>query len=142
MAKIRVPSTAKLRALHMLTISIPRGSRAFLLDDDDFRIRWFIERLTSITIAKEAPDAISILDSHPPFNFLFLDHDLGNFNGTEGDGLQVARHLATQALTGAHIFIHSHNYAQAAAMHDVLTNATVVPFGQFELESVLCKDGA
>lgn len=52
------------------------------------------ERLTSITVTKEAPDAVAILDSYPPFGFIFLDHDLGLFTGSEGDGLQVAKHLA------------------------------------------------
>jgi hypothetical protein len=49
----------------MYTIFIPRGSSIFLLDDDDFRIRWFLERVSSLTVAKEAPDAIAILDSYP-----------------------------------------------------------------------------
>ena len=51
------------------TILTPRGSQVFLLDDDDFRIKWFLERLTSITIAKEAPEAIAILDNYPAFIF-------------------------------------------------------------------------
>ena len=120
-----------------LTISVPRGSRVFLLDDDDFRIKWFFERLTSITIAKEAPDAVAILDSYPPFDFIFLDHDLGLFTGTEGDGLQVAKHLAARGFDGRNTFIHSTNQNGAAAMHGALPNATVVPFGQFEIESHL-----
>jgi CheY-like chemotaxis protein len=119
-----------------LTISIPRGSRVFLLDDDDVRIKWFLERLTSITFAKEAPDAIAILDSYPPFDFLFLDHDLGLFTGTEGNGLQVAQHLAQHCFEGLNTFIHSTNQNGATAMHKALRKATVVPFGQFEIESV------
>jgi len=118
-----------------LTISIPRGTHVFLLDDDDFRSKWFLERLTSITVAKEAPDAISILDTYPPFDFIFLDHDLGLFTGTEGDGLQVAKHLAARGFDGQNIFIHSTNQNGAAAMHGALPTATVVPFGQFEIES-------
>ena len=118
------------------TIVIPRRSQIFLLDDDDFRIRWFLERLTSITIAKEAPDAIAILDNYPAFDFLFLDHDLGLFTGTEGDGLQVAQHLACKGFTGKNTFIHSHNQFKAAEMRKALRRAKVVPFGQFEIESL------
>jgi hypothetical protein len=113
----------------------PGGSRVFLLDDDDFRIKWFFERLTSITVAKEAPDAIAILDIYPPFDFIFLDHDLGLFTGTEGDGLQVAKHLAARGFDGRNTFIHSTNQNGAAGMRRTLPNATVVPFGQFEIES-------
>jgi CheY-like chemotaxis protein len=119
-----------------LTILIPRGSRVSLLDDDDLRIRWFVERVTSITVAKEAPDAITILDSYPPFDFLFLDHDLGSFTGSEGDGLQVAQHLAERGFEGLNIFIHSTNQNGAAAMHKALRKATVAPFGHFEIESI------
>lgn len=122
----------------MLTISIPRGARVFLLDDDDFRIRWFLERLTSLTVAKEASDAIAVLDSYPRFDCMFLDHDLGAFTGTEGDGLQVAQYLASRGFHGKNTFIHSTNQTGAAAMHKALTQATVVPFGQFELD--LCKE--
>jgi CheY-like chemotaxis protein len=119
-----------------LTIMIPPGSRVFLLDDDDVRIMWFVERLTSITVAKEAPDAMAILDSCPLFDFLFLDHDLGSFTGTEGDGLQVSQHLAERGCEGLNTFIHSTNQNRAAAMHKVLRKATVVPFGRFEIESI------
>jgi DNA-binding CsgD family transcriptional regulator len=118
------------------TISIRRGARVFLLDDDDVRIQWFLERLISITIAKEAPDAIAILDSYPPFDFVFLDHDLGRFTGTEGDGLQVAQHLARRGSDGHNTVIHSMNAAKTAAMKDALKSATVAPFGQFEIETV------
>jgi CheY-like chemotaxis protein len=119
-----------------LTISIPRGARVFLLDDDDVRIQWFLERLTSITVAKEARDAIAILDSYPPFDFVFLDHDLGLFTGTEGDGLQVAQHLAGRGFDSHNTVIHSSNTDGATAMKAALKNATVVPFGQFEIEAV------
>ena len=107
----------------------------FLLDDDDARIKWFLERLISITIAKEAPDAIAILDNYPLFDFVFLDHDLGLFTGTEGDGLQVAQHLARRGFDGHNTVIHSTNAAGAAAMKDVLKCATVAPYGQFEIET-------
>ena len=123
------------RSVMKLTISIRRGARVFLLDDDDVRIKWFLERLSSITIAKEAPDAIAILDSYPLFDFVFLDHDLGLFTGTEGDGLQVAQHLARSGFDGHNIVIHSTNAAGAAAMKDVLKCATVAPYGQFEIET-------
>jgi hypothetical protein len=38
--------------MNIKIINIPRGSLVFLLDDDDFRIRWFLEWLTSVTVAK------------------------------------------------------------------------------------------
>ena len=49
------------------------------------------------------------MDSYPLFDFLFLDHDLGLFTGTEGDGLQVAQHLAERGFEGLNTFIHSTN---------------------------------
>jgi CheY-like chemotaxis protein len=120
-----------------MRLTIPRGARVFLLDDDDVRIKWFLERLTSITVAKEAPDAIAILDCYPPFDFVFLDHDLGLFTGTEGDGLQVARHLARRGFDGHSTVIHSTNAVGAAAMKEALKSATVAPFGQFEIETAV-----
>jgi CheY-like chemotaxis protein len=117
-----------------MKITIPQGSRVFLLDDDDVRILWFLERLTSITVAKEAPDAIAVLENYPPFDFLFLDHDLGRFTGTEGDGLQVAQHLADRGFDGHNTVIHSTNIFAAATMKDALKSAMVMPFGQFEIE--------
>ena len=66
----------------------------------------------------------------------FLDHDLGLFTGTEGDGLQVAKHLAARGFDGRNTFIHSTNQNGAAAMQGALKNATAVPFGQFEIESI------
>ena len=76
------------------------------------------------------------MGSHPPFDFLFLDHDLGLFTGTEGDGLQVAQHFAEGGFEGLNTFIHSTNQNGAAAMREALRKATVVPFGQFEIESI------
>src|SRR5690349_20523942 len=111
-----------------LTISIPRGSRVFLVDDDDYRIEWFFARLTSITVAKEAPDAVAILDSYPRFDFIFLDHDLELFTGNVGDGLQVAEHLAGWGFDGRNTYIHSTNQNGAAAMHRAIPKATVGPF--------------
>ena len=106
------------------------------MDDDEVRIQWFLERLISITIAKEAPDAIAILDNYPLFDFVFLDHDLGRFTVTEGDGLQVAQHLAKRGSDGHNTVIHSINAAKATATKDALKSATVAPFGQFEIETI------
>lgn len=68
---------------------------------------------------------------------MFLDHDLGLFTGTEGDGLQVAQHLAGRGFDGLNTVIHSTNEGGAAAMKAALKNATIVPFGQFEIESTV-----
>ena len=76
------------------------------------------------------------MDSYPLFDFLFLDHDLGLFTGTEGDGLQVAQHLAERGFESLNTFIHSTNQNGAAAMRKALRKATVVPSGQFEIESI------
>ena len=91
--------------------------------------------MSSLTVGKEAPDAIAILDSYPKFDFIFLDHDLGRFTGTEGDGLQVAQHLASKGFTGKNTFIHSHNTHRAAEMHKALRKAKIVPWGRFDIES-------
>lgn len=122
----------------MYKIFIPRGCSVFLLDDDDCRIMWFLERLSSVTVTKEARDAIAILDRYPEFDFIFLDHDLGRFTGTEGNGLEVAQHLASKGFTGK-VFVHSHNADQAEEMHKLLKQATRMQWGQFEIESAYTK---
>jgi len=99
------------------------------------RINWFLEQLISIIIAKQAPDAIAILDSYPPFDLVFLDHDLGLFIGIEGDGLQVAKHMTRRGFDGHNTVIHSTNADGAAAMKDRAESTTVAPFGQLEAET-------
>jgi hypothetical protein len=119
-----------------IKIVIPSGSRVFLLEDDEVRIKWFLERLPGAVIATEPDEAKAILDANPPFDFVFLDHDLGlrdyHGAGIEGNGQHVARYLAERGETGLNTVVHSWNPVGASAIKTILPNATVIPFGQFE----------
>ena len=126
-----------------LCFKIPKSSRVFLLEDSELRIEWFKKKLHNLTIAKTADEAISILTCCAPFDFVFLDHDLGILDYTgenqtgKGNGQEVALHLAETGFLGNKVCIHSWNPSGAANMARILKNAaTVIPFGNFDIEEV------
>lgn len=125
-----------------LIVKIPRESRVLLLEDSYLRVEWFMERLLYVkclTVANTVDEAIAGLESVGPFDFMFLDHDLGllDYMGveTETSGLQFCKHIAANDCV-ATVFIHSHNTSGALAMKACLKDAYVhvAPFGTFELE--------
>lgn len=121
-----------------VTIKIPRRARVFLLEDSEERIKWFRERVQNLTIANTAEQAITILSLSPPFDYIFLDHDLGVLDTqghcAQGDGMQVAKHIAGSGFLGRNVVVHSWNAGAAQRMACVLEGCVVIPFGQFEIQ--------
>lgn len=126
--------------MSLITVTISRGMRVFLLEDSDDRIAWFRSKIDNLTIAKTAEEAIQIFATSPPFDFVFLDHDLGLVDyagnaGSEGNGQQVAKHLAGLGFIGENILIHSWNPYGAGLMAGVLPKATVAAYKTFDIVS-------
>ena len=113
----------------LAVINIPRSAKVLLLEDSEERIDWFQRRIPSLALAKTAEAAINLIACSLPFDVVFLDYDLGI---TERSGGVVAKHLAHNYI-GQNVVIHSWNCDGAAEMAACLTEAVVIPFGQFEI---------
>jgi CheY-like chemotaxis protein len=119
-----------------LKIRIPKNVRVFVLDDTEDRLAWFRERMPEMRSAKTSFEAIEILAAEP-FDVIFLDHDLhwmdaGDVNRQHGNGKEVARFLAIRKFAGK-IVIHSRNLDAVPFMRKILPQATIAPFGEFEI---------
>ena len=109
--------------------------RIFILEDDDNRIKQFRKNFINaeLTITKDSKDAIKILRKQLPYDYLFLDHDLGGQQMTksgENTGYEVAQWLSKNALKKPKLglYIHSLNIPGAKNMHDALGYGTHIPF--------------
>jgi CheY-like chemotaxis protein len=104
--------------------------RVLVLDDDELRHQEFdkILRGTCHARARSSAEAIEILSSSPPFDVVFLDHDLDLSPEVDhGSGLDVARYVASME-PGARprlAYVHSHNAPRAAQMAWYLRRAGV-----------------
>jgi len=104
--------------------------KIFVLEDNDYRINFFIEKFCdhNVIVTESAFDAIEYL-KHNEFDFLFLDHDLGEENG---NGLDVAEYLNNNPdnfNNYASIVVHSWNVPAANKMLILLPNHTkLIPF--------------
>lgn len=88
--------------------------------------------------AKTAGEALEILDGER-FDVVFLDHDLhwmdaGDITRQHGNGKEIARFLAIRKFAGK-VVIHSRNHEAVPIMQKILPQATVAPFGEFEIVS-------
>lgn len=112
-------------------IRIPREASVLALDDMEHRLEWFQKRIPNIVCVSTVDDAIMrIADQRPPFDLIFLDHDLGTIE----TGEEVARHLASNGFIGYNVVIHSWNSEGAKRMKNLLNNAAAITFGNFEIE--------
>lgn len=119
------------------TVSIPRESSVFVLEDSADRIAWFRQQIPHVAIASTCDDALEQL-STKRFDFVFLDHDLSFLDAAypermHGNGKEVARYLARSGFSGV-VVIHSKHEAAAAAMKNYLPQASLMPFGTFEIK--------
>ena len=120
-----------------MTFHVPSHWRVFALDDTEERLSWFKAKIPTVRFAKTCDEALEILSSET-FDLVFLDHDLswmdaGFPNRQHGNGKEVARYLARTHFPGK-IVIHSRS-DQAKVMAKILPQATVVPFGEFDIAS-------
>ena len=103
--------------------------KILILEDDSFRITTFIEKFCDhdLVITESSKEAIHRINTEV-FDYLFLDHDLGYYNGT---GYDVALHLNKNLQNPnnkATIIIHSWNTPAVNSMVHLLYNARVIPF--------------
>ncbi len=100
--------------------------KILILEDDKIRQAYFIKHLEGheIYIVDNSKDCIEQLQKH--WNYLFLDHDLGNDTDS---GYVVAQwlHKKNNNLPDE-IIIHSLNPVGAKRMHQLLPMAKIVPF--------------
>jgi ActR/RegA family two-component response regulator len=103
--------------------------KIFILEDDVFRVRFFVERFGQhkLKITENVEDAIEYLKDYK-FNYLFLDNDLGSGNG---EGIDVARFLQDHPdnpNNKSTIIVHSWNIPATATIISILPTAISAPF--------------
>jgi len=117
----------------VIDIRVPCDARVLVLDDNADRLQWFRDRLPTVDCVEASDHAIAAISiADPPYDVIFLDHDLGKID----TGMEVASHLASSGYMGDSVVIHSWNPDGARNMKNELENAVVVPYGQFEIKVV------
>jgi CheY-like chemotaxis protein len=113
--------------------------RLFFLDDDPMRARAFLDALNGevdVTVAQSVAEGLEKF--RPPYDGIFLDHDLGDFvfmsSECEQTGAEFLRKVNLDAFRGTPVFLHSYNPVGAANMRRLLNDAGVelvfvCPFG-------------
>ena len=103
-----------------------KAMRILILEDDGMRVTNFIEIFQGHTIdaTESAYGAMELLDINT-YDLIFLDHDLGEGNGS---GSLVAAYLAQLPGLTATIVIHSWNTPASNAMLGYLPQAFHAPF--------------
>jgi len=111
--------------------------RILILEDSEDRIYQFKKRLIGhyIEYYANTKECIQSLKGNGPWDYLLLDHDLGNVFEQPGDGTgyEVAKYIADHPkLCPKQILTHSINNIGAAAMMRVLGDAGIrasyIPF--------------
>ena len=105
---------------------LPAEAKVLVVDDLDSRHEFFQQVLPNerLYAAKNYLQAIEHL-SYQPFDFLFLDHDLGE----ELDGLDIAHWLVEHpAKQPTKIIVHSMNPVSHAGFKSLLPFAEIIPF--------------
>jgi hypothetical protein len=120
-----------------MRFKIPQSWPVFVLEDSADRITWFKQQIPRAEIAASCGEALRVLAARE-FKMVFLDHDLGFLDAAypdrlHGNGKEVARYLARTAFPGV-VVIHSKHEAGANAMKVHLPQASLAPFGTFEVE--------
>jgi len=83
----------------------------WLLEDNDERIKTFVDLFPDIIIHKTSKSFIKDLKANnKPGDILYLDHDLGKTTPEDPNcGMDVVRFLEEKHLPLGHIFVHSFN---------------------------------
>lgn len=98
------------------------------------RIKWFEKRIPNLHTVTNVKDFIAYFKDRPIVDFLFLDHDLGEGNGT---GVEACQFIKSTFSGGSRWgVIHSWNIAGAHEMKKILTGVQHIPFGEFDIEWV------
>ena len=118
--------------MNVVKVTIPKDSAVLLLEDSPMRIAWFRKRIPNLTVVSTVKDFISYFDKRPTVDYMLLDHDLGEGNGTGEDAARWIKE--TFGGKGKWILIHSWNRDGARRMQDLIPGAPAIPFGEFDLE--------
>jgi hypothetical protein len=104
--------------------------RILILEDDTFRINYFIEKFCNhnLTITESADSAIEYLQEDV-FDYIFLDNDLGDGVGCGADVAAYLYNNLDNPNNDSIIIVHSWNIPAVAAMKNKLPQAVFVPFG-------------
>lgn len=109
--------------------------KIFILEDNEKRIEQFRKNFINaqITFAKESKKAIKILQKCAPFDYIFLDHDLGEetmVKSGENTGFEVAQWLRKNAIKKPkfELYVHSLNKPGADNIISELKYGQYVPF--------------
>ena len=143
-------------------LKIKKNQHVLVVEDNEFRCNWFLERIPGCMIATSPADALSILntfeveDLPAKFDIVFLDHDCAATNfvdPTDPDFLRKSFWTVAQYLRdidfGGTVIIHSGNPVGANRMRALLGpldhrpsssssigKVHVIPFGSFDVEVV------
>ena len=103
--------------------------KILILEDDSFRVRFFIERFGQhdLKITENANDAIEYLEDLV-FDYIFLDNDLGRGNGEGIDVANFLQHNPDNLNNNAIVIVHSWNAPAARLIKSRLPNAVAAPF--------------
>lgn len=106
--------------------------RILFLDDNKDRHEAFRDRMHEHEVLSvfTTRSAITALDYGPPYDVVYLDHDLGEIDDVEPyaerTGCIVAKHIATKLSPNRRprrVIIHSWNLDGSKRMRDILQNA-------------------
>ena len=108
--------------------------RILILEDDVARTKNFMELFHShmLDITENAYDAIDLLEEKM-YDVVFLDHDLGEGNGS---GSLVAAFMSQMNYL-CEVIIHSWNVPAARAMHGYLPHAKRAPYNTESFHEVV-----
>lgn len=124
------------RNLAMVVSCLCEGAlklRIFILDDDRFRLQHFREIFSKhkLTVADSYAKAVQLFN--PPYDVIFLDHDLGEEEN--GNGYDFALLISSMGYQGPSV-IHSWNPDGAERMRKTL-NGFSAKFGGIDFNKIL-----
>lgn len=108
--------------------------KILILDDEQYRHDIYRKNLIghSLTHVETARDCIRELNTNGPWDWCFLDHDLGGTTFAKsgpGTGYEVAEFLRdNNSLVPKNVIVHSLNPAGALNMISVIPGARHIPF--------------
>jgi len=100
-----------------------------ILEDDLQRIRYFIERFGhhNLKITENATSAIDYLNKYV-FDYIFLDNDLGQGNGSGVDVASFLYNNQNNLNNKARTIVHSWNAGATESILSKIPNAIQAPF--------------
>ena len=112
--------------------------KVFILEDNENRMNLFnrIMRMkypdATVYHAETVAQAADILEKEQPFDYLFLDHDLGGMefvdSSEEETGYHVVQFIVKNGIKYNNAIIHSANPVGARRMADDLPGGRLIPF--------------